>query len=55
MIAKKGIDKSFGARPLKRFVQKKLETLIAKEILTEKILPNTTVSVDLKENELYIK
>lgn len=50
-----GYDEVYGARPLKRFVQKKLETLIAKEILTEKILPNTTVSVDLKENELYIK
>ena len=50
-----GYDDVYGARPLKRFVQKKLETLIAKEILTEKILPNTTVSVDLKENELYIK
>ena len=50
-----GYDEVYGARPLKRFVQKKLETLIAKEILTEKILPNTTVSVDLKDNELYIK
>ena len=50
-----GYDEVYGARPLKRFVQKKLETLIAKEILTEKILPNTTVLVDLKENELYIK
>ncbi len=49
-----GYDEVYGARPLKRFVQKKLETLIAKEILTQKILPNTTVTVDCKDNELVI-
>ena len=50
-----GYDEIYGARPLKRFVQRKLETLIAREILEQKILPNTTVKVDLKDNELYIK
>ena len=50
-----GYDEVYGARPLKRFVQKKLETLIAKKILTQEILPNTTVVVDCKDNELYIK
>ena len=49
-----GYDEVYGARPLKRFVQKKLETLIAKEILTQKILPNSTVTVDCKDNELVI-
>ena len=50
-----GYDEIYGARPLKRFVQKKLETLIAKKILTQEILPNTTVVVDCKENELCLK
>ena len=50
-----GYDEIYGARPLKRFVQRKLETLIAKEILEQKILPNTTVKVDFKDNELCIK
>ena len=50
-----GYDEIYGARPLKRFVQKKLETLIAKEILTQKIKPNSKVVADVKENELYIK
>ena len=50
-----GYDEIYGARPLKRFVQKKLETLIAKKILSQEILPNTTVVVDCRENELYIK
>ena len=50
-----GYDEIYGARPLKRFVQKKLETLIAKKILSQEILQNTTVVVDCRENELYIK
>ena len=50
-----GYDEVYGARPLKRFVQKKLETLIARKILTQEILPNTKVVVDCKDNELVIK
>ena len=50
-----GYDAVYGARPLKRFVQKKLETLIAKKILSQEISQNTTVVVDCRENELYIK
>ena len=49
-----GYDEVYGARPLKRFVQKKLETLIAKKILTQEILPNTTVKVECENNELKI-
>ena len=49
-----GYDEVYGARPLKRFVQKKLETLIARKILTQEILPNTKVVVDCKDNELVI-
>jgi ATP-dependent Clp protease ATP-binding subunit ClpB len=50
-----GYDEVYGARPLKRFVQKKLETLIAKEILTMKIKPNSKVTVDCKDNNLIVK
>ena len=50
-----GYDEIYGARPLKRFVQKKLETLIAKKILTQEILPNSTVEIDCKDNELIIE
>ncbi len=49
-----GYDEAYGARPLKRFVQKKLETLIAKKILSQEILPNTTVKVDCENGELKI-
>ena len=50
-----GYDEIYGARPLKRFVQKKLETLIAKKILTGDIQSNTTVNIDCKQNELIIE
>ena len=50
-----GYDEVYGARPLKRFVQKKLETLIARKILTGEIVPNSSVIVDEKDNELYTK
>ena len=53
-IADKGFDENYGARPLKRFVQKKLETLIAKKILSQEILPNTTVKVDSNQEGLFI-
>ena len=39
LLATRGFNPIYGARPLKRFVQKKLETLIAKKILTGEILP----------------
>ena len=50
-----GYDEAYGARPLKRFVQKKLETLIAKGIIEQKILPNTKIIIDCKEDGLFIK
>ena len=50
-----GYDEVYGARPLKRFVQKKLETLIAKKILTGDILPNSTVKIDCEDDELVIR
>ena len=50
-----GYSENFGARPLKRFVQKKLETLIAKSILSQEILPNTTVKIDCIDNNLKVE
>ena len=49
-----GYDEVYGARPLKRFVQKKLETLIARKLLTGEIKPNTVVKVECRDNELII-
>ena len=49
-----GYDAVYGARPLKRFVQKQLETLIARKIIEQKILPKQTVTVDCKDSILVI-
>ena len=50
-----GYDEIYGARPLKRFVTKKLETLIAEKILKQEIKPSTKVIVDCEENKLIVK
>lgn len=47
-------DPQFGARPLKRFLQRKVETLIAKEIIADKLSEGDTVVIDLKDGELVI-
>ena len=54
-LVQNGYDPVFGARPLKRFVQKKLETTVARAILEQKIMPKTTVKVDVTENGLIIE
>ncbi|MGB0560546.1 MAG: ATP-dependent chaperone ClpB [Spirulinaceae cyanobacterium] len=48
-LAEVGYDPVYGARPLKRAVQKYLETAIAKEILRGKYGPNDTIFVDVDE------
>ena len=49
-----GYDEYYGARPLKRLVNNKLETLIAKKLINNEIKPNTTVNVDYINNELKV-
>ena len=50
-----GYDEVYGARPLKRFVTKKLETLIAEKILKQEIKPSSKVVVDCENNQLVVK
>ena len=50
-----GYDAVYGARPLKRFVQKKLETLIARKILEQAILPKAKVTVGFDGTDLTIE
>ena len=53
LIAKKGVDTNYGARPLKRAIQSVLEDKIAEEILDGKIKPNKEARV-LAENETLL-
>jgi len=48
-IATKGFDKDYGARPLKRAIQKYVEDALAEEIITSKIHEGDTIVLDLNE------
>ena len=50
-----GYDEVYGARPLKRFVTKKLETLIAENILKGTIKPKSKIVIDSDRKNLSIK
>jgi ATP-dependent Clp protease ATP-binding subunit ClpC len=56
-IAEKGFDKQFGARPLKRAIQKYVEDALAEEIITSKIGSGDEIYMDLDETsqELFVK
>ncbi len=45
-------DPIYGARPLKRFLQSRVETLIARKIIAEDIAPDTCITVDLQNGVL---
>jgi ATP-dependent Clp protease ATP-binding subunit ClpC len=50
-IAEKGFDKQFGARPLKRAIQKYVEDTLAEEIITTKIIVGDEIFMDYVEGE----
>ncbi|HAE14195.1 MAG TPA: Clp protease ClpC, partial [Bacteroidetes bacterium] len=49
-IAEKGFDKQYGARPLKRAIQKYVEDALAEEIITSHIKEGDTITLDLKDD-----
>ena len=53
-VSDKGYDANFGARPLKRFIQKTIENLVAKEIIKGNINDDSKVTLDAGKDGLYI-
>ena len=51
-IIDEAYDPIYGARPLKRFVQKHVETLSAKLILEDRVKPHDTIEFDVQDGEL---
>ncbi|MCI9416706.1 MAG: ATP-dependent chaperone ClpB [Eubacterium sp.] len=51
-VADHGYDPVFGARPLKRFLQKHVETLSAKLILADEVSGGDTIWIDVKDDKL---
>lgn len=54
-IVEQGYDPNYGARPLRRFLQRKAETLIARKIIADDVAPNTTLTVDYDGEKLFVK
>ena len=55
LIAKQGIDKSFGARPLRRTIQNLLEDKLAESILDNEIKPGKVAKVTVENEKIVIK
>ena len=53
-IIETGYDPAFGARPLKRLVQRHVETLLARKIIADEVEPGSTLTVDVDENGNYV-
>lgn len=55
LIAKKGVDKAYGARPLRRTIQNELEDRLAEEILDGNLKEGVTAKVVAKEDKIIVK
>ena len=51
-ILLQAFSKEYGARPLRRYIQKELETFIAKQLIQGNIIPNVAITIDVN-NHLY--
>ncbi len=54
-IIENSYDEVYGARPIKRYISRNLETLLATSILMEQIGPNAKVIVDVEDEKLVLK
>jgi ATP-dependent Clp protease ATP-binding subunit ClpB len=54
-VLEQAFSKEYGARPLKRFIQKEIETFIAKALIQGKISPKVPVTLDIKNQILTFK
>jgi len=52
-IIEEAYDPVYGARPLKRYLQKHVETLSARLILADEVVPGSVIVIDKGENGLY--
>ncbi len=54
-VVEQGADTQFGARPLKRFVQRYIETAVAKELLRGEVLPGDTLHIRMHDGQCVIE
>ena len=54
-IIQNGYDEAYGARPLKRFIQDTVETLVARKLLSDEVDSGSTLTIDVKNGEIFVK
>jgi len=54
-LAEKGFDEKFGARPLKRVIQKYIEDVLAEQIISNKLKEGDQIHLDMKNDQIVIK
>ncbi|MFJ5791995.1 ATP-dependent Clp protease ATP-binding subunit [Lysinibacillus sp. NPDC093197] len=54
-VVEQGADPQFGARPLKRFVQRYIETAVAKELLRGEVLPGETLHIKMQNGQCVVE
>ena len=47
-------DVNYGARPIKRYIQRNIETLLANNIIKDNIHPNSSITIDINNNSFII-
>ncbi len=55
LIGQQGFDPQFGARPVKRFIQKRVLNVLSKKLLTKEISPDSTVVLDAFDQKLVFR
>ncbi len=54
-IVDNSYDEKYGARPIRRYVSRNIETLLAKAIIEEKVKFNSTVTIDVQDDKFIIR
>ena len=54
-IVNASYDPQYGARPLRRYMQHTVETMLSKRILKGEVLPGQTVTVDAQDGDLFLR
>jgi ATP-dependent Clp protease ATP-binding subunit ClpB len=55
LIAEQGYDPVYGARPLRRYIQREVETMIGRALIAGQITDGAVITVDAKEGELVVR
>jgi ATP-dependent Clp protease ATP-binding subunit ClpC len=55
LLGKEGYDHTYGARPLRRVIQNRIEDALAEGLLNQKFAPGSTVKVDAKDDQITLE